>query len=490
MTRSENAPSVLRAGIGKSDITAAPSSRPIRDRLFARALVFEDKNLRLAIVTLDAVAIGGICDVRDEFLPELRARIGRELGIPGHHVLVNASHTHPPDTILCPHGELLDRTFRAVREAAGNLCEVRVGAGRGHNDRISMNRNLRLKNGKLRTIRHANPCPPDEDIAGVGAIDPGIGVLRVDRLDGTPLAVVYNFACHLLFGDTAGSITANFVGIASGMVESTLGHNATAFFLQGAAGDIIDIHFKNLWQPRDIQPLGENLGQSVLQVVREIRTSAGGLAVIDEYVDFPRRRDIPGRIAKLKEEQQGLLDSLRFTTLNFKSFLHLHLQQTLSPGYPAHDAWGYMQEKTHSSNPALQDMKFFTEELAEKYRCNIRAMERLAHIQDDIATFERHAEINRLSGSDVISAELQGMRIGDFVLLAAPLEVLSEVGMNVKKASPHSHTYIAAFSNGYMHYGPPADSYDTGSYETTECFLAPEWQGIFEQKAREILGRI
>lgn len=486
MAHSENASSALRAGVGKSDITTSASPRPIRDRLFARALVFEDGNKRLAIVTMDAVAIGGICDIRDEFLPELRARIERELGIPGHHVLVNASHTHPPGTILCPHDELVERTFNAVREASAHLHEVRVGAGRGHNDQISMNRNLRLKNGKFWTIRHANPCPPDEEIAGVGPIDPDIGILRVDRLDGTPLAVVYNFACHLLFGDVAGSITANFVGIASNMIEGTLGHDATAFFLQGAAGDIIDIHFKNLWQPRDIEPLGQKLGLSVLEAVRKIQTSAGDLAVLDEHVDFPRRRDIPARIEKLKAEQQELLDTLRFTALNFKSFLHLHLQQTLSPEYPAHDAWGYLQEKDH----ALKGMDSFTEELAEKYRQNIRAMERLAHIQDDIATFERHAEINRLSGSDVISAEIQGIRIGDFTLLAAPLEVLSEVGLNIKKSSPHPHTYIAAFSNGYMHYGPPADAYDKGSYEVTECFLAPEWQEIFEGKAREILEQL
>lgn len=490
MTHSKNAPSILRAGVGKSDITTSLSSRPIRDRLFAKALVFENDVIRLCIVTMDAVAIGGICDIRDEFLPELRARIERELGIPGHHVLVNASHTHPPDTILCPHDELLERTFDAVREASANLCEVRVGAGRGHNDQISMNRNLRLKNGKLWTIRHTNPCPPDEEIADIGPIDPDIGILRVDRLDGTPLAVIYNFACHLLFGDTAGSITANFVGIASNMIEEMLGHGATAFFIQGAAGDIIDIHFKNLWQPRNIEPLGEKLGLSVLQVAQKIRTFTGDLAVIDEHVNFPRRKDIPMRIAKLKEEQQELLESLRFTTLNFKSFLHLHLQQSLSPNYPAHDAWGYMQEKAHAPNLALQGMKSCTMELVEKYRDNIRAMERLAHIQDDIATFERHAEINRLSGSDVISAELQGIRIGDFVLLAAPLEILSEVGMNVKNNSPHHHTYIAAFSNGYMHYGPQADDYDKGSYEVTECFLAPEWQEIFERKAREILARI
>ena len=117
-------------------------------------------------------------------------------------------------------------------------------------------------------------------------------------------------------------------------------------------------------------------------------------------------------------------------------------------------------------------------------------MERLSALQDELATFLRHEEINRSSGGEFITAEIQGIRIGDFFLISAPIEVLTEVGMNVKKSSPHKHTYIAAFSNGYMHYGPPADTYDMGGYEVTECFLAPEWQEIFEGTALDILQRI
>ena len=49
----------------------------------------------------------------------------------------------------------------------------------------------------------------------------------------------------------------------------------------------------------------------------------------------------------------------------------------------------------------------------EKYLQNIRAMESLARIQDDIATLQKHEAINRDSGEETMAAEVQGIRIGD-----------------------------------------------------------------------------
>ena len=59
-----------------------------------------------------------------------------------------------------------------------------------------------------------------------------------------------------------------------------------------------------------------------------------------------------------------------------------------------------------------------------------------------------------------------------------------------KPASSYKHTFIAACSNGYIHYGPPAADYSKGGYEVTECLLAPEWQQIYEKKANEIIRRL
>ena len=492
----EPAVSLLRAGVAKSDITADEKGAVIRDPLYAKALVLDDGKTRVVIIAMDVTAIGGrritqrmVDDVGEEFLPALRSRIEKELKIPGENVLANASHTHPPGRLLCDDAEQVERTFDAVRRAFQNMTAVKIGAGAGYEDRITMNRTLKLKNGLAWSVRHSNPCPPDEEVAGVGPIDPEIGILRIDRTDGRPLAAVYNFACHPLFGDAQGSITANFPGIASRVIEENLGHGAMALFLQGAGGDIMDAHFKDFGQPRDIEPLGIRLGLSVLNALREIKVKSVTLNVVTETIELPRRTDIPRRIASLQQEQAELLESLAGTSLNFKSFLPLYIKYALSPDYPLDYSYRYLQAERIGAD-AFSAMDSFNRKHIEKYLKNICAMEKLARIQDKISTLKKHREINDESDEATISAEVQGIKIGDCVLTSFPAEVLVEVGLNIKKSSPYRHTFIAAFSNGYMHYGAPADHYDRGGYEVTECLLAPEWQEIFEKKANEIIRRL
>jgi len=479
----------LRAGVAKRDITTGKPGVRIDDPLYAKALVLSDGATTVSIIAMDAIAIGGIFDIADDFLPKLRSRIEDELEIAGSHVLVNASHTHPPGRLLCDDDELVDRTFDAVRRAKGNMTGVTVGTGVGHEDRIMMNRTLRLKNGQAWTIRHTNPCPPDEEVEGVGPIDPEIGVLRIDRIDGRPLAVVYNFACHPGLGVPGGGITANFPGFASRVIEEDLGHDAMALFLQGAGGDITEVLYKDVNRPKDAEPGGTTLGLSTLRAVRDIRTRNATLRVVNEALALPRRTDVPKRVDALRREQAELLASLRSTSLNLKTFVPLYIQYALSPDHPSDYGYRY-----------LQAAKMGTDELAgidaenrtniEKYLSNIRAMEKLARIQDKIATLHRHKAISDEAGEPTVQTEVQGIRIGDFVLVTSPAEVLVEVGLNIKKASPHPHTFIAAFSNGYIHYGPPAADYDRGGYEVTECFLAPAWQALYEKKANDVLRKL
>ena len=486
----------LRAGVARSDITTDAEGMSIKDPLYAKVLVLDDGRTRAAIIAMDVTAIGGrrvsqrvLDDVGEDFLPKLRDRVQRELNIPGGHVLVNASHTHPPGRLLCDDEEQVDRTFDAVRRAVQNLTAVKVGAGSGYEDRITINRTLRLKNGRDWTIRHANPCPPDDEVARLGPIDPEIGILRIDRMDGRPLAVVYNFACHPLFGDARGAITANFPGIASRVIEENLGHDAMALFLQGAGGDIIDVLFKDFEHPRDVEQLGAMLGLSTLKALRDIQTKDVTLSIASETIALPRRTDIPERIAELQQEQTELLGSLRSTSLNFKSFLPLYLKHVLSPDCPSDYSYRYLQAEKIGTD-VRTDMDSLNRGNLDKYLANIRAMERLARIQENMATLRKHQAINDESGEATIPAEVQGMKIGDCVLITSPAEVLVEVGLNVKRNSPYEHTFVAAFSNGYMHYGPPAEAYSRGGYEVTECLLAPEWQQTYEQKANEVIRRL
>jgi hypothetical protein len=489
-------PHVLCAGAARCDITTDVEDSNIRDPLFSKTLVLDDGVTRIAIVSMDTTAIGGrqigrgcLDDVSEEFLPRLRDRVEQELGIPGHHVLVNASHTHPPGRQLCDDDEQVDRIFDAVHRAAENMVPVQVGSGSGREDRISMNRTLRLKNGKHWTIRHSNPSPPVDEIEDVGPIDPEIGLVRIDRLDGRPLAVLYNFACHPMFGNPQGAITADYPGVASGVIEQHLGHDAIALFLQGAAGDVIDVAFKEFNRPRNIEPHGVMLGLSVLKAWREIRTGDAALRIVSETVDLPRRTDIPARVSELVARQDELLASLRFTTLDFNMFLPLYLKAAQNPD----DAAERARRNDQANDVEEKDcaaMESANRHRVDKYLHSLRAMEELARIQDDIQTLKKHQGLNDEAGKPTIPAEVQGIRIGDCVLITFPAEVLTEIGLNVKKASPYKHTFLAAFSNGYLHYGPPAADYDKGGYEVTECLLAPAWQRIFEEKAQAIISRL
>ncbi|MGD9495509.1 MAG: hypothetical protein AB7Y46_04265 [Armatimonadota bacterium] len=486
----KHGPGPLRAGVAKSDITISDESVPVHDPLYAKALVLDNGETQVAIIAMDVVAIGTIFDVSDEFLPELRARIEGELGIPGAHVLVNASHTHPPRKMLCPHAEQVERTLDAVRRAQEGMVEVRIGVGVGHEDRFVINRTLRLKDGKGWTIRQANPCPPDEEVAGLGPVDPEIGILRVDRAYGRPLAVVYNYACHPLIGMPGGPVTANFPGFASELIEDCLGEGAMALFLQGAGGDITEVLYKAFWQPRDSRPLGMMLGHSTIKALAGIESGDDTrLKVVPRTIRLPRRTDIPERIAELEAEREGLLNSLAGMALNFRSFLPLYLQYSLNPEWPADYSYRYLQAEARGSNEITALDELNRHNIA-KYLHNIRAMERIARIQSNIGTLRSHQAFNDASGEDTIAAEVQGIRIGECVLITSPAEVLTRVGLRVKRASPHRYTFMAAFSNGYLHYGPPADEYPMGGYEVTECLLAPEWQEIYEQTAAEVLAQL
>lgn len=476
---------VLRAGVAKSDISRVEEGLRINDPVYSKVLVLDDGTTQAVIIGMDVTAIGGIGEVTDAFLPELRGRIEGELGIPGKHVLVNASHNHPPLYFLCSHEEQVARTFDAVKRAQAAMVPVTAGAGSGEEARISMNRTLRLSDGTGWTIRHSNPSPPDNVVESVGPVDTEIGILRLDREDGSPLAVVYNFACHPYVTVPEGGVTADFPGFASKAIEENL-PGAMAIFLQGAGGDITPILYKDVNRARDSAPEGRILGLTTLKAVRAIETKPAGLRVVNEALPLPRKSDFDERVAELEAEQASLLKSLRGTSLNLKTFVPLYVRHLMDPEHPLDYKYRYLQSESIGEDEFTNIDNQNRSHLA-KYVRNIHSMEKLARIQDKIATLRRHQKINHDSGEETVATEVQGIRIGDFVLVSSPTEMLSTVGMNVKNASPFEHTFVAAYSNGYIHYGPPASEYSMGGYEVTECLLDPEWQALYESKAAEVL---
>lgn len=476
----------LRAGAAKVDITHP--DQPAGDNpLFVKALVVSDEAAKThaVIITLDVVAVAEIGSVKDPYLADVRAALKKDLGLDPKSVLVNASHCHG-----VPCQDVAARTIQAVKAAWKNRVPVRTGAGSGHEDRIQVNRRIHLKDGRQIDVRHAYSMPNDDDVAAVGPIDPEIGILRLDRADtGEPLAIVYNFACHPIQGVPGGGNTADLTGFASQVIEDNLGDGVIALFVQGCGGDINPANYKAVDQPRDGRPLGNLLGLSTLKTARKIETrQESPLQIVNETLDFPRA-DLAPRISEMETEIDALLDSLKGTTLNLKTFIPLYVKYHLNGNYPAADAHRYLQDELLKQ----EDWKHLDEQNRKNldaYIWNIRTMEELTRKQINLALLKKHHARNEAAGMKPVPAEVVGLRVGDFRLVTFPAEVTVPIGLNIKKASPHEHTFVAGYTNGYLYYAPTAEQLKNrgNAQEDSDCLLAPAWQALFEQKAAEMLN--
>jgi len=353
-----------------------------------------------------------------------------------------------------------------------------------------MNRRIKLKDGSVFTIRHANPNAPDDQIIGVGETDNEIGILRIDRLNGTSKAVVYNFACHPYTGVPGKGVTAEFPGFASKEIEDNLGNGTMALFLQGATGNITELFYKTVTDARDSEPFGRMLGASTLKGLREISTSKSvTFKVISKTIELPLRKDISGQIKNLEKQEQELLASLRSTSLNMKTFMSMYIQYKLSPDYPSFYKYRYLQEEKEGQT-GMKSLDIENRKNMDKYIQNMRAMDKLSQIQENKAFLKiKQGEIEK--NKDInIKVDIEGIRVGEFILVSFPGEPFAEIGLNIKEKSPYQNTFLAGYSNGYIHYAPNADSYKEWGYEIMNCILAPEWQAIYEHEIQKIIGEL
>ena len=475
----------LLAGAAKVDITNLDAG-PVNDPLYVKALVLKSGSTMTAIVTVDAVAIGGIGHIKDDYLGKVRGAVEKELGITPANVIANASHWHG---IVCKDAD--ERTIRAIKEAASNLVPVKVGVGTGYEDRIMENRRLKMKDGRTIDVRHAYSIPPDEEIASVGPVDTEIGVLRLDRLDGTTLAVVYNFACHPIQNVPSRGNSADITGFASQVIEDNLSEGTVALFVQGCGGDINPIRYKDVDYPRDAEPLGNMLGLSTLKAVRKITTKEDSrLTVTSENLTLPRA-DTASRITEMESEQVQLVQSLGGTSLNLKTFIPLFVKYKASMEFPANYPYRYLHDRA-MGRKHLDTLDAENRANMERYIRNIHTMEKLTRLNTNLRLLRMHHAAGVAAGKRTIDVELTGLRIGDFVMTTFPGELTVQIGLNLKKKSPHDLTFIAGYTNGYIYYAPTTEQLLNvgGAQEDSDCVLGVDWQKIYEDKATEILGKL
>jgi len=475
----------LRAGVARADITDREAG-PVNDPSFVKALVLTDGSATAVLVTVDAVALAGIGRIPDSYMAGVRDRLRRELGVAPENVLVNASHCHS-----VVRRDAADLTVQAVKEAWASLVPVKAGAGRGHEDRVMENRRLKLKDGSEADVRRAYSLPRDGDVAAIGPVDPEIGLVRLDRLDGRPLAAIYHFSMHPIQGVPGGGNTADITGFASKVIEDNLGGGAIVFFLQGCAGDINPANYKDVHAPHDAEPAGNLLGLSALRGLRAIRTAEEAtLRVSNDVISLPRAADFDRRITSIRAEQAELLRSLTGTTLDFKTFLPLYVQYRLSPEFPSSHSHRYAHEKARGRNDLVRLDEDNRGHL-DAYLRNIHTMERLTRLGTNLDLLLKHQAELEAAGSKTLEVEVGGLRVGDFRLVTFPGELTVEVGLNIKKRSPPL-SYVSGYTNGYIYYTATSAQRNNTGYAQEDCdvMVAPEWQAVFEEKAVSVLHRL
>ncbi len=475
----------LRAGAAKVDITH-PDSKGVESPLHSRALVISSGAETMVLVTMDVVSIGEIGYIKNDFLENVRARAKKELGLEPANIVINTSHCHG---IPSPDTEAL--TVQAITEAMGKMEPVTVGVGKGHEDRIMENRRMLLKDGREIDVRHAYSLPPDDQVVGTGPVDPEIGILRLNRMDGGTLAVVYNFACHPIQQLPSGANTADMTGFSSQVIEDNLSEETIALFVQGCGGDINPVGYKDVDYPRHAEPLGNMLGLSTLKALRKIKTEKDDrLLIFNETIELPRA-DLAQRIVELKNQQQVLLKSLGGTSLNLRSFMALTSKYNLSSDFPSAHASRYLHdEKLGHRN--IRHMDASNRNNMKAYLRNIYTMEELTRLGTNLRLLEKNQAKNLAAEKHTIDVEVVGFRIGEFVMVTFPGELTVQIGLGIKERANHEHTYVAGYTNGYIYYCPTVKQLRNvgGAQEDSDCILDAAWQAIFEAKVEELLGRL
>lgn len=476
----------LLAGTGRVEITDRTAG-PVNDPCFAKALVLKNGEITVALITVDAVAIGGIGRIGNGFMATVRGALEKELGIPPGCVIANASHCHG---IVRPDTPQL--VIEAVKQAAKALVPVRAAAGSAHEQRISENRRIKMRDGSEVDMRRAYSMPRDEDVAAVGPIDPQVGLLRLDREDGRTLAVVYQFACHPIMNPPSKGCSADYPGFASKVVEEAFGEGVTAFFLQGCGGDINPVRYKEVSRPADAEPLGTMLGATVTGGARKLAPKAGAvLKVHNETLSVPRAADYEKRIAAIQAAQQKLLTGFKPTNINFKTFLPLLLQEKLAPETPSHYAQGYLHDKM-LGRQALPQADADNKASVDAYLQNITMMEELTRLNTNLALLKKHLAETQAAGKATLDAEVCALRIGDFKLVTFPGELTVQVGLNIKRQANDPHAFVSGYTNGYIFYTPTTEQRNNTGFAQEDCdsLVAPEWQALFEGKALEALKKV
>ena len=272
IARVEITPGKLMQMYGYANRRCGPANGT-HDPLFAKALVLQAGESKMAIVTTD---LGSIIS------SNLREQVESKLHIP--LLLLSASHTHSAPSFL-PIGsspaqgpdaveylkELETKIFEAIEQASKTMFDAKLGIARGSIP-LGYNRLLLRDDGRARALFDNLERVP------YGPIDPEVVLLRVDDLSGNAKALLVHYAVHaVVLGPTSCKYSADYPGVMQAKVEAEV-KGAQVMFVQGGAGDINPLFQGRTGNDEEdfktMQKMGDLLAAEVLRTNARIKPAA------------------------------------------------------------------------------------------------------------------------------------------------------------------------------------------------------------------------
>jgi neutral ceramidase len=242
----------FRASVVKVDITPttpqmllgyqARQSTGVNDKIYHRIIAMDDGVTQFFIVSSD------ICLVSPSQYDKVAARLLKEQKVDPMNLWWSFTHTHsapevgPAGLPAIFLGERykheFDKEYTAmveqklidgIAEARRKLVAAKLGIGWGF-AQANINRRARFADGK--TTLGMNPDGP---------VDRRIGLMRLEKEDGSPIAIIANYAMHGTVMSGANlKISGDAPGIVSEYVEEKTG--VPTLYINGAAGNIAPIY--------------------------------------------------------------------------------------------------------------------------------------------------------------------------------------------------------------------------------------------------------
>jgi hypothetical protein len=404
---------LLVAGSAKVDITPQTSqwlmgygprkSTAVHDPIYHRVVVIDDGRARFYLVASD------LCLFSPELYDEVAADLKSKFNIDRKQFWWSVTHSHSTPEVG-PHGvyDVLlkgrsdhewDREYTqhvksalisAVEQASQRLEPARIATSTGTSN-ANINRRARDVDGKI-----SLGLNPD------GPVDRQIGLIRVERTNGSPIALIANYAIHgTVLSGRSEVISGDAPGIVSAYVEQKLG--APVLFINGAAGNAAPIY--SVYPDPKSGHLGEFrvlLGDRILQAAA--RMSAGSTDV------------------RVRAEET-------------------FVDTTLKPGLQWPD-----QLRAYATTDS--------------------------------------------NGKTAVHLPVRFLTIKDTVLWAAPLELFSEIAMDIRDKSPFTNTFYFGYTNGWFGYLPTAVAFTEGGYEPATSVLTSQAEADLKKHVIEHFKRL